>query len=153
MHWTRKRPSKCSDQRWMASLSGSRVLPSECKLRGSTDCLQCIIAGAHFAHVSIALCLLSKCCLPIILHGPQLSLECTAGSHVCSLGSLITRFCKQTIMEGAFPFKQLLDFFLSASSNQSWCFLVEWPTTSAVVSCCTVFLCFHCSSGSAAVIQ
>ena len=37
---------------------------------------------------------------------------------------------------------------LSTSSNQSWCFLVDRPTTSAVVSCSMDFICFHCSSGS-----
>ena len=42
---------------------------------------------------------------------------------------------------------------LSASSNQSWCFLVDRPTTSAMASCSLVFICFHCSSGSAAVTQ
>ena len=40
------------------------------------------------------------------------SQECTAGSLVCSLGSLIKRFCKQTIVAGAFLFKQLFDFII-----------------------------------------
>ena len=33
----------------------------------------------------------------------------------------------------------------------SFFFLVDRPATSAVVSCSLVFICFHCSSGSAAV--
>ena len=58
--------------------------------------------------VSIPLCPLGTSCQPLILHGPKLSLECTAGSLVCSLGSLIIRFCKQMIVAGAFLFEQLL---------------------------------------------
>ncbi|WP_419626406.1 hypothetical protein, partial [Thiolapillus sp.] len=60
----------------------------------------------------IPLCPLGKSCPPIILHGPKLSLECTAGSFVCSLGSLIIRFCKQMIVTEAFLFEQLLDFLI-----------------------------------------
>ena len=41
----------------------------------------------------------------------------------------------------------------SASSKQSWCFLVERPRISAVIYCNMVFICFHCSSGSTAVTQ
>ena len=72
-----------------------------------------LIEGTHVTHVSIALCPISKCCPQIIMHGPKLRLECTAGSLVCSLGSLIIRFCKKTIMSGAFVFKQLLDIHIS----------------------------------------
>ena len=67
---------------------------------------------AHVTHVSVLLCPLSKSCPPIILHGPKLSLECTAGSLVCSLGGMIIRFCKQTIVAEAFLFSYLLDFFI-----------------------------------------
>ena len=42
---------------------------------------------------------------------------------------------------------------LSALSNEPWCFLVDRPTASAECSCSMVFICFHCSSGSAAVTQ
>ena len=35
-----------------------------------------------------------------------------ADSLVCSLGSLIIRFCKQTIVAGAFLFEQLSDFLI-----------------------------------------
>ena len=45
-----------------------------------------------------------KRCPPVIQHGPKLGLECTAGSLVCSLGRLIIRFCKPTIVAGAFVF-------------------------------------------------
>ena len=50
-------------------------------------------------------------------------------------------------------FRATHGFPLSASSNQSRCFLVDTPTTSAVVSSSMVFVCFHCSPGSAAVTQ
>ena len=113
----------------------------------SIDGLQCLVECTHVTHISIPLCPLGKSCPPIILHGPQLSLECTAASLVCSLGSLIIRFCKQMIVAGASLFEQLW-VSLSASSNQSWCFFFDRPTTSAVVSCSMVFICFHCSSGS-----
>ena len=59
---------------------------------GSVDSLQCLTESAHVTHVSILLCPFGKSCPPIILHGPKLSLECTAGSLVCSLGSLIISF-------------------------------------------------------------
>ena len=53
---------------------------------------------------------LGSSCPAVIPHGPKLTLECTAGSLVCSLGSLIIRFCKQMIVAEAFLLKQLLDF-------------------------------------------
>ena len=81
-------------------------------MRRSIGGLQCFVEGAHVTHVSIPLGPLGEPCPPIILHGPKLSLECTAGSHVGSLGSLIIRFCKQMIVSGAFLFKQLLDFLI-----------------------------------------
>ena len=61
----------------------------------SLDGLQCLVEGAHASHVSKPLCPLGKSCPPIILHGPKLSLECTAGRLVCSFGSLVIRFFKQ----------------------------------------------------------
>ena len=76
------------------------------------DGLQCLVEGAHVTRVSIPLCPLGKSCPPIILRGPKPSLECTAGSLVCSLGSLIIRFCKQMIVAGVFLFEQLLDFLI-----------------------------------------
>ena len=66
----------------------------------------------HVTHVSISLCPLGMSCPPITLHGPKLSLEHTAGSLVCSIGSLIIRFRKQMIMAGAFLFEQLLAFLV-----------------------------------------
>ena len=74
------------------------------------DGFQCLVEGAHVTHVSIALCPLSKTCPSIILNGPKLSLKCTAGRLVYSVGSLIIRFCKHTIVAGTFLLKQLLDF-------------------------------------------
>ena len=50
-------------------------------------------------------------------------------------------------------FQAALGFPSSASSDQSCCFLVERPATSAVVSCSMVFICLHCSSDSAAATQ
>ena len=82
-------------------------------MRRSIGGLQCFVEGAHVTNVSIPLCPLGKFCPPIILHGPKLSLECTAGSLVCGLCSLIIRFCKQIIVAGAFLFEQLLDFLIS----------------------------------------
>ena len=41
-----------------------------------------------------------------------LSLECTAGTLVCSHGSLIIKFCKQMIVAEVFLFEQLLDFLI-----------------------------------------
>ena len=76
------------------------------------DGLQCLIEGAHVTRVSIPLCHLGKSCPPIILHGPKLSLVCTAGSIVCSLCSLIIRFFKRIIVAGAFLFEQLLDLLI-----------------------------------------
>ena len=58
----------------------------------------------------------------------RLSLECTAGSLVCSLGSLIVRFCKQTLLAGAFLFKHLLDFLICFVKLVSRCFLFERPS-------------------------
>ena len=84
------------------------------------------------------------CGPPISLHGPKLNLESAAGSLVCSIGRLINRFCKQMIVAGAFSFRAALGFSLSASSNQSSCFLVDRPTTSAVVSCSAVFIFLLC---------
>ena len=88
-------------------------------MQGSIDGLQCLVEGAHVTDVSIPLCPLGKSCPPIILHGHNVKLECTAGSLVCSLGSLIIRFCKQIIVAGAcflllflFFFEQLLDFLV-----------------------------------------
>ena len=57
----------------------------------------CFVEGVHVTHVSIPLCPLGKSCPPVILHGPKLSLECTAGSLVCSLGSLIIRCCNSSV--------------------------------------------------------
>ena len=76
------------------------------------DSLQHLTEDVHVTHVSILLCPPGKSCPPLILHGPKLRLECTAGSFVCSLGSLIIRFCKQMIVAGAFLFEQLLDFLI-----------------------------------------
>ena len=55
---------------------------------------------------------LGKSCPPIILHGPKLSLECTAGRLVCSFGSLVIRFCKQMIVAGEFLLERLLEFLI-----------------------------------------
>ena len=137
-----KRPLKCSDQLWrMASLPVSRVLPSkECRWAWrSKDGLKGFVEGAHVTYIGIPLFLLGKSCPLIVLHGRKLSLECTAGSLICSLGSLIIIYCKQMIVAGAFLFEHLLDF-LFASSNQSWCYLVDGPTTSASWECSSGFL-------------
>ena len=56
------------------------------------------------------LCPLCKSCPPIILHGPKLSLECTAGNLVCSL---IIRFCKQILWQGYFFSSSSWFFFIS----------------------------------------
>ena len=74
-------------------------------MRVSIDGVQCLAEGAHATHVSIQLCPPGKSCPPIILHGPELSLKRTAGSLVCSLGSLM-------VVVGAFLFEQLLDFLI-----------------------------------------
>ena len=62
--------------------------------------------------VTIALCPLIKFWPLIILCSPELCLECTADSLVCSLGTLIIRFDKQAIVEGTLLFRQLLDFLI-----------------------------------------
>ena len=100
-----KRPLKCSVQLWrMASLPVSRVLPSkECRWAWrSKDGLKGFVEGAHVTYIGIPLFLLGKSCPLIVLHGRKLSLECTAGSLICSLGSLIIIYCKQMIVAGAF---------------------------------------------------
>ena len=120
---------------------------------GSTDGLQCLVEGAHVIPVSIPLCPLCKSCPPISLHGPKLSLECTAGSLVCSFGSLLSSsFASRWLWQEHF-FSSSSWISLCASSNHSLCFLVNRPTTSAVVSSSMVFIYFYCSSGSAAVTQ
>ena len=91
-----------------------------------------------------------QCCPLIILHGPKLCLECTASSLVCCLGSLFIRFCKQMIVARAFLFKQLLDFLICII-KLSWSLDVSWSTGHQLQPCSIVFICFHCSSGSAAV--
>ena len=83
-------------------------------MQGSIDGLQCLVEGAHVTDVSIPLCPLGKSCPPIILHGHNVKLECTAGSLVCSLGSLIIRFCKQIIVAGACFLLLFLFFFRAA---------------------------------------
>ena len=100
---------------------------------------------ACYACVSMPLCPLGKSCPPIILHGPKLSLEFTAGSLVCSLGSFIIRFCKRMLVAKAFLFEQLLDFFL--------CFIKPILVFSGRQTSSLVFICFHCPSCSAAVKQ
>ena len=113
---------------------------------GSIDGLQSLVEGAHVTHVSIPLCPLGKSCPPIILHGPELSLECTAGSVVSSLGSLVIRFCKQMIVSGAFFFffraalgfpyllrQTSLGVFLSTGQQlQPW-FPVLWSSSASTV--------------------
>ena len=147
-----KRPSNRSDQRWrMAFLSVSRVLPSE-ERRGLRSDVRVRRRPsvprrrrACYACVSMPLCPLGKSCPPIILHGPKLSLEFTAGSLVCSLGSFIIRFCKRMLVAKAFLFEQLLDFFL--------CFIKPILVFSGRQTSSLVFICFHCPSCSAAVKQ
>ena len=65
-----------------------------------------------------------------------------------SLGSLIIRFCKQTIVAGAFLFEQLLNFLT--------CFIklvLVFPSRQANNCSRKVFSCFHGSSGFAVVTQ
>ena len=73
---------------------------------------QCFVEGAHVTHVSIPLCPLGKSCPPIILHGPELSLKCTACSLVCSLGagSLIIRFLQADYCDRSISFRAALGF-------------------------------------------
>ena len=98
----------------------------------SHDGFQCPIEGKHVTHVSIALCPLNKFCRQIILRGPKLCMEYTAGSLVRSPGSLMIRFFKQTIVAGAFLFEQLLDFLI-CFIKPVLVFLVYTPSTLAVV--------------------
>ena len=91
------------------------------------DCLQSLIEGTHVTHVNIAMCPLSMCCPPIILHSLELTLECTAGSFVCNLGSLVIRFCKLAIVAGVFLFKEALGFLYLLHQTSLGVFLTKGP--------------------------
>ena len=93
----------------------------------SKDCLQCLVEGAPVTYVSIVLCPLSKCCPPVILHSPEFSMECTAGSFVCNLGSLVIRFCKLAIVAGVFLFKEALGFLYLLHQTSLGVFLTKGP--------------------------
>ena len=109
-HWRGPRNALTSAGEWLPCLSAGYFHPKRLEGLWSEVRIRRRPSVPRRRRACHPLCPLGKSCPPVFLHGPKLSMECTAGSLVCSLGNLIIRFCKQMIVAGAFFFLAALGF-------------------------------------------